>query len=161
MESLLLLSLSGFFMAFGWHEMVAFPCQIILNSRLNWPLKAYCKALVILSDSLLLRGETEIPIALMQYGESLFGHDASPVGEFFYKRHAIFKAFLSYLAYSPVDESVLATLYAFDRIEGIYWLAYTKMIGNEWEEASNLLNTLSALLLEDETSCENNDMKIR
>lgn len=162
MESLLLLSLSGFFMAFGWHEMVSFPCQIILNSwQLKWPLKAYCKALIILSDCLLLRGDTHIAWSLMDYGQVLFGHDASSVGQLFHLRHAVFQAFHCQLGYHPVDDSTLATLYSFSKVEGCYWLAYTKMILNEWEESSNLLNILSSYLMDEETSCENNDMKIR
>lgn len=101
--------------------MVSFPCQIILNSKLKWPLKAFCKALIILCDSLLIRGETDIPCALMDYGETLFGHDASPVGELFYMRHASFKAFLSHLGYKPVPQNVLATVFSFSKVEGYYW----------------------------------------
>ncbi|ODN02139.1 Anaphase-promoting complex subunit 5 [Orchesella cincta] len=161
MESLLLLSLAGFFMSFGWHEMVSFPCQIILYSKLKWPLKAYCKALCILADSLLIRGETDIPCAIMEYGESLFGYDASAVGQMFCLRHATFKAFYAYLGYKPVPDSVIATLHSYNKIEGFYWQAYSRMVGNEWEQASNLLTSLSKLLKEGEISCENNDMKIR
>lgn len=101
--------------------MVSFPCQVVLCSKLKWPLKAYCKALIILSDSLLIRGETEIPNAIMEHGESLFGHDASPVGELFSMRYAVYKAFRAHLGYHPVPEDVLATLYSFNKIEGVYW----------------------------------------
>lgn len=76
---------------------------------------------------------------LMSYGREIFEFDASSAGKHFILQYAIFQALKSYLAYEPIDSKTLATISAFDEVEGVYWKGYNLMIRHNFREATTLL----------------------
>lgn len=99
----------------------------------------------------------------MEYGQGIFGFDASPAGQNFILQYAIFEAIRSYLSYEPVSSNVIATIISIDEIEGVYWKGYNLMIRNNWRDANKLFTKFLVHLDDKEQSKSymRTDLKLR
>ncbi|XP_035704573.1 uncharacterized protein LOC110844850 isoform X2 [Folsomia candida] len=163
MEGLLLSALSNFYTIFGWHAMIAFPAEMILYTNWKWSSRFYAFALCCLSQCLLYHGDVNSSIEIMEYGQGIFGFDASPAGQNFILQYAIFEAIRSYLSYEPVSSNVIATIISIDEIEGVYWKGYNLMIRNNWRDANKLFTKFLVHLDDKEQSKSymRTDLKLR
>lgn len=101
--------------------MIAFACQTILYSEVQWPTRAYCSALCLLAQNVLLEGGVELATEMMKYGEQLFGYEFSQAGQIFGLYSALFRAMQAFLGQKPVDEDVVATISAHSSGEDLFW----------------------------------------
>ena len=102
-------------------QMIAFACQTILYSELQWPTRSYCSALCLLAQAILLEGGVHLATEMMKYGEQLFGFEFSQAGHIFGCYNALFKAMKAFLGQKPVDEDVVATISAYSTGEELFW----------------------------------------
>jgi hypothetical protein len=69
----------------------------------------------------LVGGNLDKAVSLIDYGRKLFRLDATLAGQLFGKQEAVFQAMKAFLGYQPIDDTVLATLASFDKVEAYYW----------------------------------------
>jgi len=104
-------------------QLAELPCFILLKSSdwIRWPSQNFCAALCSLAQSALVAGEVDKANSLIQYARKLFRLEASLTGQMFGKQEAVFYALKAFLGNQPIEDSVLATLAAYDKTESYYW----------------------------------------
>ena len=73
------------------------------------------------AQSALVSGNLDKANSLINYGRKLFRLDATVTGQLFGKQEAVFYAMTAFLGNQPIDDSILATLASFDKVESYYW----------------------------------------